>query len=87
MKQLAKFFLQVSPCGVSRVLQLSNSTIREILHLFFFKFPYRFQHILVLQEADMQQRLNFENEFLIWQNEDVGRGPFQIFVALISKES
>lgn len=62
--------LLASACGVSSILQLPNSTIRKILHFYSLMFSYRFQHIPKLQKTDMLQRLNFENEFLIWHDEN-----------------
>ena len=57
-------------CGVSRVLNLPNSTVRKILRSVLNMFPFRFQRVQMLEGGQNQLRLDFANKFLIRYDED-----------------
>ena len=56
--------------GASRVLNLPNSSVRNILRSVLNMFPFRLQSVEMLEEGDNQLRLDFANKFLIRYDED-----------------
>ena len=56
--------------GVSRVLNLSNSTVRKILRSVFNTFPFRLKLVQMMETGDNQLRQDFANKFLIHYDED-----------------
>ena len=61
---------RASARGVSRALNMPNSTVRKILRSVLHMFPYRFQRVQMLEAGDNQLRLDFANEFLIRYDND-----------------
>ena len=56
--------------GVSRVLNLPNSTVRKILRSVLNMFSFRFQRVQMLEARDNQSPLDLANNFLIRYDED-----------------